>query len=42
MQIEYISGFQVFLGVLARFWPVWLAMAIVIGASVVYRKRLGL
>ena len=40
--MEYIGGFQVFLGVLVRFWPVWLAMAIVLGASFTYRKRLGL
>ena len=42
MEIEYIGGFQVFLGVLARFWPVWLALAIVLGASFVYKKKLGL
>lgn len=42
MQLEFIGGLQVFLGVLARFWPVWLAMAIVLGASFAYKKRLGL
>ena len=42
MQIEYIGGFQVFLGVLARFWPVWLGMAIVLVASFNFRKHLGL
>ena len=42
MQLEFIGGFQIFLGVLSRLWPVWLAMLIVIGASIVYRKRLGL
>lgn len=42
MQIEYIGGLQVFFGVLARFWPVWLALAIVLGASFYFRKRLGL
>jgi peptide/nickel transport system permease protein len=42
MQLEYISGFQVFLHVLARFWPVWLALAIVMSASFVYKKKLGL
>jgi len=42
MGIEYIGGFQIFLGVIARFWPVWLALAIVLGASFTYKKRLGL
>lgn len=42
MQIEYIGGLQVFFGVLGRFWPVWLALAIVLGASFYFRKRLGL
>ena len=40
--MEFIGGFQVFIGVLVRFWPVWLAMAIVLGASFTYKKRLGL
>ncbi|EHK55891.1 ABC transporter permease [Allomesorhizobium alhagi] len=40
--MEYIGGFQIFLGVLARFWPVWLALAIIMGASFVYKKKLGL
>jgi len=40
--MEFIGGFQVFLGVLARFWPVWLALAIVLGASFAFKKRLGL
>ncbi len=40
--MEFIGGFQVFLGVLARFWPVWVAMAIVLGASFTFKKRLGL
>ena len=42
MQIEYIGGFQIFLGVLARFWPVWVALAVVLGASFAFRRRLGL
>jgi peptide/nickel transport system permease protein len=42
MQIEYIDGFQIFLGVLIRFWSVWLALAIVLGASFVFRRKLGL
>ena len=42
MQLEYIGGLQILLGVLARFWPVWLALAIVLGASIFYKKQLGL
>ena len=42
MQFETIGGFQILIGVIARFWPVWLALAIVLSASFVYRKRLGL
>jgi peptide/nickel transport system permease protein len=42
MQLEFISGFQIFLGVLARFWPVWVALVVVMGASFIYKKKLGL
>src|ERR1041384_3516635 len=42
MQLEYISGFQVFIGVLIRFWPVWLALIVVMSASFMYKKQLGL
>lgn len=42
MQVEYIGAFNVVLGVLARFWPVWVALAIVMGASFLYKKKLGL
>lgn len=42
MQLEFIGGFQIFLGVLLRFWPVWLALLLVLGASFAYRKHLGL
>ena len=42
MQFERIGGFQIFLSVLWQFWPVWLALLIIIGASLAYRKRLGL
>lgn len=42
MQIEFIGAFNIILGVLVRFWPVWLALAIVLGASFAYKKRLGL
>lgn len=42
MQFETIGWFGILTGVLARFWPVWLAMAIVLAASFTWRKRLGL
>ncbi|MBZ9848787.1 ABC transporter permease [Mesorhizobium sp. CA14] len=42
MQTEYISAFDVVLGVLWRFWPVWAALILVMGASFAYKKRLGL
>ena len=40
--METVGAVQILLGVLASFWPVWLAMAIVLGASVVYKDKLGL
>lgn len=42
MTIEYVGWVQVVLGILARFWPVWLAMAVTLGLSVYFRKKLGL
>ncbi|RWD72812.1 ABC transporter permease [Mesorhizobium sp.] len=42
MQTEYISAFNVVIGVLWRFWPVWVALILVMGASFSYKKRLGL
>lgn len=42
MQFEQIGFFGIIAGVLYRFWPVWLALAVVLGASMIYRKRLGL
>ncbi|PLP57925.1 peptide ABC transporter permease [Mesorhizobium loti] len=42
MQIEFIGAFNIIVGVLVRFWPVWLGLAIVLGASFAYKKRLGL
>ncbi|BCM20548.1 ABC transporter permease [Mesorhizobium sp. J8] len=42
MQTEYISAFDVVLGVLWRFWPVWVALILVMGASFAYRRKLGL
>ena len=42
MGTEYISVFQIIVGVIVRFWPVWLALAIVLGLSFFYKKKLGL
>jgi len=42
MQTEYISAFDIVLGVLWRFWPVWVGLILVMGSSFTYRKRLGL
>jgi len=42
MQFEQIGILGIVAGVLYRFWPVWLALAVVLGASAIYRKRLGL
>jgi peptide/nickel transport system permease protein len=42
VQLEFLGVFQIVLGSLERFWPVWLALAIVLGASFALKKRLGL
>ena len=42
MNIENVGWVQVVIGIIARFWPVWLAMALVMGSSWFYRKKLGL
>ncbi|MGX9177225.1 ABC transporter permease [Mesorhizobium sp. BHbdii] len=42
MQLEYIGAVDVVLGVLARFWPVWISLVLVMGVSFAYKKRLGL
>ncbi|WP_095091473.1 ABC transporter permease [Mesorhizobium sophorae] len=42
MPIQYISTFTVVLEVLSRFWPVWIALLIVMGASFAYKKKLAL
>ncbi|QKC82997.1 ABC transporter permease [Mesorhizobium sp. NZP2077] len=42
MQVQYISAFTVVLEVLSRFWPVWIALIIVMGASFAYKKKLAL
>ncbi|MET2825979.1 ABC transporter permease [Mesorhizobium shangrilense] len=42
MQIQYIGAFTIVLEVLSRFWPVWVALVIVMGASFAYKKKLAL
>ncbi|HEV7252218.1 MAG TPA: ABC transporter permease [Mesorhizobium sp.] len=42
MQFERLGGWEIALGALARFWPVWVAMALLLAASYLYRRRLGL
>ncbi|MDX8453824.1 ABC transporter permease [Mesorhizobium sp. VK9D] len=42
MQTEYINAFDIVIGVLWRFWPVWAGLILVMGASFTYKKRLGL
>jgi len=42
MQTEYINAFDVVIGVLWRFWPVWVALVLVMGTSFTYRRKLGL
>jgi peptide/nickel transport system permease protein len=42
MQLEYIGTLGVIFGVIARFWPTWLAIALVMGTSFYFKKKLGL
>ena len=42
MTLEFLSGFQIFLGVLVRFWPVWIGLAVVLALSFAFKPRLGL
>lgn len=42
MQVQYIGAFSIILEVLSRFWPVWIALIIVMGASFAYKKKLAL
>ncbi len=41
MEVEFLTSGGILAGVLARFLPVWIGMAAVIGASFVWRRRLG-
>ena len=40
--MEFLSPFGIFLGVVRQLWPVWLSLAIVVGASFRFRRHLGL
>ncbi|UCI09807.1 ABC transporter permease [Mesorhizobium sp. B1-1-8] len=42
MQTQYIGASTIILEVLWRFWPVWVALVIVMGTSFVYKKKLAL
>jgi peptide/nickel transport system permease protein len=38
----YLSGTEITLGIIGRLWPTWLGIALVMSASFVFRRRLGL
>lgn len=40
--MQYVGIFGIVLGILWRFWPVWLALAVLVGLSHAFRGRLGL
>ncbi|MGD9914907.1 MAG: ABC transporter permease [Rhizobiaceae bacterium] len=42
MEVESIGTVQIILGVIARFWPVWIALAVVLVPSFMFKRRLGL
>lgn len=42
MPTERIGAPAIVWGLLVQFWPVWLALAVIVGASLVWRRRLGL
>ena len=42
MEVEYVGTLRIIAGVLVRFWPVWIALLVVMVPSFLYRKRLGL
>ena len=42
MQLEYVGAFDIIIGALSRFWPVWVALLVIMVPSFIYRKRLGL
>jgi peptide/nickel transport system permease protein len=40
--MEPLGFFEIWAGVIGRFWPVWLGMAVIMGASFAFKRRLGL
>jgi len=40
--METIGAFAIWTGVIGRFWPVWLGLAIIMGLSYAFKNRLGL
>ena len=40
--LQNVGFMGIFLGILGRFWPVWLALVVLLTLSVVFRRRLGL
>ena len=40
--MDYLSPAQIVLRILYQLWPVWAAMIVTLGASIVYRRKLGL
>lgn len=40
--MEPLGFFEIWAGVIGRFWPVWLGMAIIMGGSFAFKRRLGL
>lgn len=42
MQFDYLSVVQIITGSIFRFWPVWIILALILGVSLGFRKKLGL
>lgn len=40
--MQYVGGFGIVAGVIIRLWPVWASLFILITASLLYRRKLGL
>jgi peptide/nickel transport system permease protein len=40
--VQFLSPSQIVLGCLVRLWPVWLSLALVLGLSLAFRRKLGL